>query len=276
MRLLVIGDIFGRSGRDAVIKTIPELRKKMSLDFVIANAENATQGRGITLSHAQDLLAADIDCLTLGDHSFDQRCLINHIESENRIIRPINFARAAPGNGYRLFSDSRGRKILVISALGRVFMKPSFDDPFPMVQKILDTYPLGSAVNAIILDFHAEATSEKNAMGLYFDGRLSLVAGSHTHIPTSDHRIMNKGTGYISDLGMCGDYNSVIGVKKNEPISRFVTGMNKGKFIASTEEATICGVIIDTDDTTGLVNKISSLRIGGILSQSSTEILPTP
>ncbi len=268
MRLLAIGDIVGRPGRDAVIRTIPEIRRGMAIDFVIGNAENATQGHGITLAHARKLLAADIDCLTLGDHAFDQRCLIQNIDSDPRIIRPLNFAKAAPGRGAGLFSDAKGRKVLVMSALGRVFMQPTFDDPFPMVRMILEKYPLGSAAAAAVVDFHAEATSEKNAMGIFCDGRATLVAGTHTHVPTSDHRILDQGTAYISDLGMCGDYGSVIGMHKEEPVRRFLSGMKKDKFTPAAGETTICGVIVDTDDRTGLAESITPVRIGGCLSRS--------
>ena len=267
MRLLVLGDIMGRPGRDAVISQIPGIRRGLAIDFVIANGENATQGRGITPAHARQLLAAEIDCLTLGDHAFDQRELIQTIGSEPRIIRPLNFAKAAPGRGAGLFSDARGRKVLVISALGRVFMQPPFDDPFPMVKAELDKYPLGSAAAAAVVDFHAEATSEKNAMGIFCDGRATLVAGTHTHVPTADHRILSRGTGYISDLGMCGVYDSVIGMRKDEPVRRFLSGMRKEKFLPASGDPTICGVIAETDESTGLAKSITPVRIGGHLSQ---------
>ena len=264
----MLGDIFGRAGRDAIIKQIPEIRKILCLDFVVANAENATQGRGIILKQARALLRAGVDCLTLGDHAFDQRELVNGINSEPRLLRPINFAQSAPGNGFGVFTDAKGRKVLVISALGRVFMQPTFSDPFFAVGNVLKKYPLGTAVAASILDFHAEATSEKCAMGDYCDGLVSLVAGSHTHIPTSDHRTLGKGTAFISDLGMCGNYDSIIGMHKDEPVNRFVTGMRKDKFIPATGEATICGVIVETDDKLGLAKSIKPFRSGGILSQS--------
>lgn len=267
MRILALGDVIGRSGREAIIKATPQIRRKFEIDFVVVNAENATQGRGITLAHAQKLLAAEVDCITLGDHAFDQRCLIKDIDSDNRIIRPINFAKSAPGKGAGLYSDAKGQKILVISALGRVFMQPTFDDPFSMVQNILNKYPLGSSMSAIILDFHAEATSEKNAMGLFCDGRVSAVVGTHTHIPTADDRILNNGTAYITDLGMTGDYNSIIGMEKEEPLNRFINGMTKSRFVPASGEATVSGVIVETDDTTGLSKSIITIRLDGDLSQ---------
>ncbi|MCY4006276.1 MAG: TIGR00282 family metallophosphoesterase [Rhodobacteraceae bacterium] len=265
MRLLVIGDIVGRAGRDSITAQLPTIREKMEIDFVVANGENATQGRGITLAHAHLLFQAGIDCLTLGDHAFDQRHLVKDINAESRIIRPLNFARGAPGQGSGIFSDAKGRKVLVISALGRVFMQPPYDDPFPMVDAKLNAYPLGSAVAATVIDFHAEATSEKCAMGLVFDGRATLIAGSHTHIPTADYRILDNGTAYITDLGMCGDYDSVIGVHKDEPINRFISGMRRGRFTPAVGTATICGVVVDTDETSGLAQRIDSVRIGGRL-----------
>lgn len=262
MRVLAIGDICGRAGRDIVANLIPRFRREMDIDFVIANGENATQGHGLSPAHASALLDAGIDCVTLGDHAFDQRELYQHIDNEPRILRPMNFARSAPGKGFHIFADARGRKILVMSALGRVFMRPSFDDPFPGVKSMLDAYPLGSSVAAIMVEIHCEATSEKNAMGQFCDGRATLVFGTHTHVPTADHQILSKGTAYISDLGMCGDYDSIIGMQKDEPISRFVTGLHKARFVPAIGQATICGVIVESDDASGLAKTISPVRIG--------------
>ncbi|MCY3879058.1 MAG: TIGR00282 family metallophosphoesterase [Rhodobacteraceae bacterium] len=265
MRLLMLGDVMGRVGRDAVSAQVPELRRKLELDFVIVNAENATQGRGITSAHAKKLLECEIDCLTLGDHSFDQRGLLSDIDSEPRILRPMNFARAAPGKGAGIFSDAKGRKVLVMSALGRVFMQPPFDDPFPLVRQMMERHRLGGGVSASVLDFHAEATSEKTAMGQFCDGSLSLVAGTHTHIPTADHRILKGGTGYVTDLGMCGVYDSVIGMNPAEPLKRFLSGMRTGKLEPATGDPTICGVLVVTDDDTGLAVAIEPVRVGGAL-----------
>ena len=270
MRILMVGDVMGRSGRDALMSQIAALRRERRIDFVIANAENATQGRGVTLAHARQLLAAGIDCLTLGDHAFDQRSLVSDIESDPRILRPLNFARSAPGKGAGLFTDAHGRKVLVISALGRVFMQTPYDDPFPIVRNALDTYRLGSGAAAIVVDFHAEATSEKNAMGVFCDGSASLVAGTHTHIPTADHRILRNGTAYVTDVGMSGTYDSIIGIESSEPLRRFVSGMRLGKFVPAAGEATISGVIAETDDSTGLAVSIEPFRRGGSLEQSRT------
>ena len=262
MRLLALGDIFGRSGRDAITTHLPEFRRKMDIDFVIANGENATQGRGITPDHANILLQSGIDCLTLGDHAFDQRHLQQHIQTEPRIVRPLNFAKGAPGKGSHVFVDSRGRKILVMAVLGRVFMKSSFDDPFAAVKSVLNAHPLGKSVAATVIDMHGEATSEKNGMGLFCDGQATLVFGTHTHVPTADQRILPRGTAYITDVGMCGDYDSIIGMQKEEPLHRFRTGMSKERFVPASGPATLCGVIVDCHET-GLAKTISPVRMGG-------------
>lgn len=268
MRILFLGDVMGRSGREAIARRLPSLREEWRLDFVVANGENATQGNGLTPAHAKDLLSSGIDCITLGDHAFDQRQMIQFAESEPRIVTPLNFARAAPGKGARVYTADRLKRILVVSALGRVFMKQPFDDPFLRVSQALDQHPLGSAVDAAIVDFHAEATSEKMAMGHWCDGRASLVAGTHTHVPTADAKILAEGTGYISDVGMCGDYNSVIGVRKEEPMRRFTTGMSGGKLEPSNGEASICGIFVETRPDSGLARRTAPIRVGGDLPQA--------
>ena len=255
----------GRSGREAIVERLPMLRKKQSLDFVVANCENATQGRGITVAHANILLAAGIDCMTLGDHAFDQKDIVRLLETDARILRPINYSKAAPGRGARIYSLPNQRKILIIAALGRVFMRPAFNDPFGAVQDVLSANPIGTMLNAAVLDFHAEATSEKTAMGIWCDGKASLVAGTHTHIPTADARVLPGGTAYVTDVGMSGDYESVIGVDNAEPIKRFTTGMTGGKLVPASGQATLSGAIVDINPATGLANAITSLRSGGIL-----------
>ncbi len=266
MRILFLGDVVGRSGRDAIVAGIPKLRSQLRLDLVVANCENATQGRGITKNHAVALFAAGIDCMTLGDHAFDQRELISSISSEPRMLRPMNIAHAAPGRGYGIFQDSRKRKLLVIAALGRIFMGQPYNDPFQAVNQLLEAHPLGGSVHAILIDFHAEATSEKMAMGHHCNGRATLVAGTHTHVPTADCTIMSGGTAYISDVGMCGNYDSVIGVNKDEPLSRFVTGMHRKRFEPAVGEASLCGVLVESDDRTGLARSVEPVRIGGTIT----------
>lgn len=267
MKILFLGDVMGRAGRDAVATHLPRLRSEWKLDFVVVNGENSSNGMGLTGEHAKLLLAAGADCLTLGDHAFDQRDMLQFIENEPRIIRPINFAKTAPGRGHRVFEDARGRKVLVAQVLGNVFMKRAFDDPFSAIDGVLRTFPLGGAVQAVIVDVHCEATSEKMGMGHFCDGRASLVVGTHTHVPTADAQILPAGTAFQSDAGMCGDYNSVIGMEKAEPMRRFVTGMVKGRFVPASGEATLSGVYIETDDRTGRATRVRMIRQGGLLEQ---------
>ncbi len=265
MRILFLGDVMGRAGRAAVAARLKTLRADWSLDFVVVNAENATSGAGLSPDHARELLAAGADCLTLGDHAFDQKDMLAFIEKEPRILRPLNYARTAPGKGARVFTTATGQKVLVAQALGQVFMKRPFDDPFSALDQVLRAHPLGGAVQAAIVDFHAEATSEKMGVGHWCDGRASLVVGTHTHVPTADAQVLSGGTGYLTDAGMCGDYNSVIGMEKLEPIRRFVTGMVKDRFTPANGEATLSGVMVETDDRSGLARSIRMIRLGGRL-----------
>ncbi len=255
----------GRSGRAAVAEHLPRLRKEWRLDFVVVNGENATSGMGLNADHAKGLLAAGADCLTLGDHAFDQKDMMSFIGNEARIIRPLNFAKGAPGRGSRVFDVPGGRKILVAQVLGQVFMKRPFDDPFSALDAVLRAHPRGGMVQAALIDVHCEATSEKMAMGHFCDGRASLVVGTHTHVPTADAMILPGGTAYLSDAGMCGDYHSVIGMEKAEPMRRFVTGMPKGRFTPALGAATLSGVFVETDDATGAAKDIRMVRVGGAL-----------
>ncbi|RMD95384.1 MAG: TIGR00282 family metallophosphoesterase [Alphaproteobacteria bacterium] len=265
MRILFLGDVMGRTGRSAIAARLPALRAELAADFVIVNAENATSGMGLSMAHAQALLEAGADCLTLGDHAFDQKDMLGAIDSEPRIIRPLNYAKTCPGAGARVFTTARGRKVLVTQVLGQVFMKRPFEDPFGHVEHVLRTHALGGAVDAAIVDVHAEATSEKMAMGHWCDGRASLVVGTHTHVPTADAQILPRGTAYLTDAGMCGCYDSVIGMDKAEPLRRFVTGMAKERFTPARGEATLCGVLVETDDATGLARQVRPIRRGGRL-----------
>ncbi len=266
MRILFLGDVVGRSGRDALAARLPQLRSDWALDFVVVNGENATNGVGLSPEHADKILAAGADVITLGDHAFDQKDLMSHIDKEPRIIRPINFAKAAPGVGARVFEAPGRRKVLVAQVLGQVFMKRPYDDPFSAIDGVLKTHPRGGQVHATVVDVHCEATSEKMAMGHWCAGRASLVVGTHTHVPTSDAMILDKGTAYLTDAGMCGDYNSVIGMDKEEPMRRFLTGMSKGRFQPSNGEATLSGVCVDTDDRTGAATAVWPVRQGGRLA----------
>ena len=268
MKILFLGDVMGRAGRRAITENLPRLREDWRLDFVVVNGENATGGMGLSGAHAKLLLEAGADCVTLGDHAFDQKDMLQFIEHEPRVIRPLNFSKAAPGKGARVFTTASGRKVLVMQALGQVFMKRPFDDPFSAVEPVFKTHPLGGQADAIIVDFHCEATSEKMAMGHWCDGRASLVVGTHTHVPTADAMSLPGGTAHLSDAGMCGDYNSVIGMEKHEPLRRFITGMPKERFTPANGEATLSGVYIETDDKTGRATRIEMVRQGGRLSQA--------
>jgi len=268
MRLLFLGDVMGRAGRQAIADRLPGLREDWRLDFVVVNAENATNGVGLSAAHGKAIFAAGADVITLGDHAFDQKDMLSHIEAEPRILRPLNLARQAPGRGAALFKDRRGRKVLVLQALGQVFMSRAYDNPFAAVDEVLKRHPLGGQAQAIVVDIHCEATSEKMGMGHFCDGRASLVVGTHTHVPTADAQILPGGTAFQADAGMCGDYNSVIGMDKGEPLNRFVNGMAKGRFSPALGDATLSGVYVETDDATGKALDIRMIRQGGRLAQA--------
>ena len=269
MRCLFLGDVMGRAGRRAITENLPRLRDEWRLDFVVVNGENASNGMGLSGEHARLLLGAGVDCLTLGDHAFDQKDMLQFIENEPRIIRPLNYAKGAPGRGYRLFNAPGGRKVLVLQVLGQVFMKRAFDDPFSAVEQVLKAHPRGGLAQAIIVDVHCEATSEKMAMGHFCNGKASLVVGTHTHVPTGDAQILEGGTAYLTDAGMCGDYDSVIGMDKVEPMRRFITGMPKSRFTPANGEATLSGVFVETDDRTGAAKTVKMIRVGGRLEQAT-------
>ncbi len=269
MRLLYLGDVVGRSGRAAIKERLPGLREAWKLDFVVVNGENATSGIGLSGDHAKGLLDAGADVVTLGDHAFDQRDMLQFIGTERRIIRPLNFAKDAPGRGSAVFEDARGRKVLVTQVLGQVFMKRPYDDPFSAIDTVLKAHPMGGMVQASLVDIHCEATSEKMAMGHYCKGRASIVVGSHTHVPTGDAMIFDGGTAYLTDAGMCGDYASVIGMDPAEPMRRFVTGMSGGRFTPALGEATLSGLYVETDDKTGQATRVVPIRQGGRLIEAA-------
>jgi metallophosphoesterase (TIGR00282 family) len=274
MRFAFFGDIVGRSGREGLAEHLPGLRRRLGLEFVIVNAENAAAGFGITENTARELFDAGADCLTLGNHSWDQREALTYIVREPRMIRPLNYPvlSDAPGRGAQLFETDSGHRVLVINLLGRVHME-SLDDPFSAVDRELEACPLGAAADAVVVDMHAEATSEKMAMGHFCDGRASLVVGTHTHVPTADAQILNGGTAYQTDAGACADYDSVIGNHKEEPLRRFTTRIASGRFRPAEGPATVCGVFVETDPTTGLARRIEPIRVGGRLTQTVPEVL---
>ena len=269
MRFAFFGDVVGRSGRDGLADHLPDLRRRLGLEFVIINAENAASGFGITENTARELFAAGADCLTLGNHSWDQREALTYIVREPRLIRPANYPilSDAPGRGAQLFETERGHRVLVVNLLGRVHMD-AMDDPFAAVDRELDACPLGSVADAVIVDMHCEATSEKMAMGHYCDGRASLVVGTHTHVPTADAQILNGGTAYQTDAGACADYDSVIGNQKEEPLRRFTTKISGGRYKPAEGPATVCGVFVETDPATGLARRIEPIRVGGRLAET--------
>ena len=273
MRFAFFGDVVGRAGRDALSEYLPGLKRQLDLEFVIINAENASAGFGLSENSARQLFDAGADCLTLGNHSWDQKEALTYLVREPRLIRPLNYPPLAdaPGRGANLFETQSGKRILVMNVLGLVHMA-SMDDPFGAVDKQLESCPLGMACDAIVVDMHCEATSEKMAMGHFCDGRATLVVGTHTHVPTSDHQILPAGTAYQTDAGACADYDSVIGMDKEEPLRRFTTRISRDRYKPASGSATVCGVYVESDDRTGLATRIEPIRVGGRLSQSVPQV----
>jgi 2',3'-cyclic-nucleotide 2'-phosphodiesterase len=267
MRILFVGDIVGRSGRNILLNQMPKLIAEWKLDLVVVNGENAAGGFGITESIYNDFIDAGADAITLGNHAWDQREALVFIERAPRLIRPINYPPGTPGRGAAMIDAKNGARALVINAMGRIFMEP-LDDPFTAVERELAACPLKEGADAIIVDMHCEATSEKQSMGYFVDGRASLVVGTHTHVPTADHRIMPGRTAFVSDVGMTGDFDSVIGMNKDEPLNRFLRKVPGGKFEASSGPATLCGLAVETDDATGLAVKVGAVRLGGVLEEA--------
>ncbi|MEZ5895169.1 MAG: TIGR00282 family metallophosphoesterase [Parvularculaceae bacterium] len=263
MKIAIFGDVVGRAGRTALLDRLPGLRRRRDLDFVVVNAENAAGGFGVTKRIVEDLLEAGADVITTGNHAFDQRDDTEIFNDEPRLLRPLNFPASNPGRGAGMYETRKGQNVLVLHPQGQVGMHPC-DDPFAAVDNALAGAELGREADAIIVDFHAEATSEKQAMGHYLDGRASLIVGTHTHTPTADHRILSGGAAYITDLGMCGDYDSIIGMEKAEPLHRFLTKMPSGRFTPAAGEATICGVFVETN-AAGRAISIEPFRFGGCL-----------
>jgi len=268
MNILFLGDIVGRRARESVIEHLPQWRDDMALDFVIVNGENAAGGFGITAKICDALYAAGVDIITLGNHAWDQAEILNHITHEPRLLRPANFPIGTAGKGVELVTTKGDKQVLVITLLGQLFME-TLNDPFAIMDKELTACPLGEAADAIIVEFHGEASSEKMAAGHFCDGRETLVVGSHTHVPTADTQILPHGTAYQTDAGMCGDYDSVIGMEKEEPIYRFRTKIRRGRLTPSLGEPSICGVFVASDDKSGLAKQIDPFRWGGRLSPTT-------
>jgi metallophosphoesterase (TIGR00282 family) len=270
MRLLFIGDVLGKPGRDVIAAELPRLRDALKLDFTVINGENLAGGFGVTRSVANEMFALGVDCITTGNHWLDQKEILSFINDEDRILRPCNLPAGTPGKGANLYQARNGAHVLVVNPLGRVFMEPQ-DDPFMAVERELSACPLGEGADAIIVDMHAEATSEKMAMGHFCDGRASMVVGSHSHVPTADAQILPGGTAFQTDAGACADYDSVIGMEKFEPLQRFTRKMSTGRFSPATGPATLCGVFVETN-AKGFASRIEPVRVGGRLKQNIPEV----
>jgi hypothetical protein len=267
LRILFIGDVVGRSGRAIVNQRLPGLIADWMLDLVVLNGENSAGGFGITETIFNEFVDAGADVVTLGNHSWDQREALVFIERSPRLVRPLNYPKGTPGRGAAMIETKGGGRALVINAMARIFMDP-LDDPFTAIEREIDACKLGRDADVILVDFHGEATSEKQAMGHFLDGRVTAVVGTHTHVPTADHRVLPGGTAFQSDAGMSGDYDSVIGMVKDEPLSRFLRRIPATKFEAATGPGTLCGLAIETDDATGLATQVAAVRLGARLEEA--------
>jgi metallophosphoesterase (TIGR00282 family) len=273
MRLLFLGDIVGRTGRNAVVERLPGLVERHRLDFVIINGENAAGGFGITEDILRAVLDAGADVVTSGNHAFDQRDALVFAQRQERFLRPVNYPQGTPGRGSGLFMARNGARVLVVNVMGRVFMD-ALDDPFAAVERELAACPLGEQADAVVVDVHAEASSEKQALAYHLDGRATLVVGTHTHVPTADHRILPGGTAYQTDVGMCADYESIIGMDKNEPLRRFLTKVPGERFAPANGAATLAGLAVEVAAGTGLATAVAPLRLGGALAETVPAFWP--
>ena len=265
MNILLLGDIMGPSGRKAIIEKLPDLIKKKKIDFVIVNGENAADpGVGITKRNVKEFLDSGVDAITTGNHVWDQKETLEFITSEKRLLRPQNLIEGSPGKGFGIFNSKNKKRVAVVNLMGNIFMK-NCEDVFKEAKKFIQTIQLKKDADFIIVDMHGETTSEKMAMGYLFDGKATMVVGTHTHVPTSDHRIMEKGTAYQTDVGMCGDYNSVIGMNRDNSLKKFLKDPSAKKHYPALGEATISGLMVVADDKTGLANKVEPIILGGSL-----------
>ena len=267
MKILFCGDVVGRAGREAVATHVPALRAELGLDFVCVNGENAAAGFGITGKICEELYAAGVDCITSGNHTWDQRETLAYIDSDPRLLRPVNFPPGTPGLGVGLYLVASCRRVLVMNVMCRLFMD-AIDCPFQAAEKFLAENELMRDADAILIDVHGEATSEKQAMGHFADGRVSMVVGSHSHVPTADGWVLPGGTAFQTDAGMCGDYDSIIGMKKEAPIFRFMRKIPGDRLAPAEGEGTLCGMFVETDDATGLAIRTEPVRLGGRLAQT--------
>jgi metallophosphoesterase (TIGR00282 family) len=267
MRILFIGDVVGRTGREAVAAALPNLRETLRIDLAVVNAENASHGFGLAPDMALALFAAGADVITLGNHAWDRKEIIPYIAETPRVIRPLNFPPGTPGGGSVMVDVGDGRRALVLQAMGRLYMDP-LDCPFRGTAEVLARHRLGGTVAAIFVDFHAEASSEKMAFAHYLDGQVSAVVGTHTHCPSADAQILPGGTAFQSDAGMSGDYDSVIGMAKEAATLRFWRKMSGERLTPAEGDATVCGVFIETNDSTGLARRVAPVRVGGRLAEA--------
>tara|TARA_A100001011_G_scaffold99216_1_gene104520 strand:- start:7773 stop:8582 length:810 start_codon:yes stop_codon:yes gene_type:complete len=267
MNILVLGDVFGQPGVRAVKEKLPQIIEEKKIDFVIINGENAgDQGVGITKKNTEDLFDAGADVITSGNHVWDEKETMGFISKEKRLLRPENSLKPSPGNGFGVFQSKNKKKVAVINLMGNIFMKKS-EDVFESAKNFLEKVKLKKDADFIVVDMHGEITSEKMAMGYLFDGKVTILVGTHTHVPTSDHRVMEKGTAYQTDLGMCGDYNSVIGMDRDNSLKRFFKDPSAVRHYPATGEATICGLMVVADETTGLAKKVQPIILGGSLQE---------
>ena len=263
MRILFVGDVVGRAGRTAISEHLPGMIRDWALDLVVVNGENSAGGFGITEAVYQEFLDAGADAVTLGNHSWDQREALVFIERAPKLIRPANYPKGTPGRGAALVDTKTGKRALVVNAIGRVFMTP-FDDPFAAIARELEACPAYARRRMRSWwIFTARRRAKKQGAGFFCDGRASLVVGTHTHVPTADHQILPGGTAYMTDAGMTGDYDSIIGMQKEEPLRRFTSGIPSGRFEPANGIATLSGLAVETDDATGLALKVAPVRAGG-------------
>ncbi|MFL2683404.1 MAG: TIGR00282 family metallophosphoesterase [Alphaproteobacteria bacterium] len=261
MNILFLGDVMGKSGRQVLKNQLPQLKRDLQIDTVIVNGENAAGGFGITPKICEEFYELGVNVITTGNHVWDQKEIIPYISKDNYILRPHNFPQSVPGKGFVIYKDAMDRKVLVINVMARLFMDP-LNDPIETIYNILDNYKIGENVSAIIIDVHGEASSEKMAIGHTFDGIVSFIIGTHTHIPTLDAQILENGTAFQSDAGMCGDYDSVIGGEKEGWVARFKHKMPTGRINVSSGEATLCGVFVCINDTDGMAVHIEPIIKG--------------
>lgn len=260
MKIIYCGDVVARPGREAVLNNIPKLRELYKPDVILANIENAAHGFGATPGICRDFLNAGVDALITGNHVWNQRELIPFLNDCKKIIRPLNYGSSLPGKGAIEIETANGRRLLIAQVVGRLFME-AVDCPAQAIDNLLQSYNLGKNIDAIFVDIHAEATSEKLSFGYYLDGRVSAVAGTHTHVPTADARVMPNGTAYITDVGMCGDYESVLGFDKDEPVNRLLRKYTGNRLLPAKGTGTLFGILVETDDKTGLATSIQQIKL---------------